>query len=182
LEHITTRRAKEFVERCGPNVAATITPQHLLFNRNALFEGGLRPHFYCLPILKKESDRRALSDAIRSGSPKFFAGTDSAPHWDMAKHSCCGSAGCFTMPIAVAMYAQAFDQLNCLDKLRAFLCENGAKFYGLETNAARGRDADGLTLTRQRVPVPLEMNFGDGKVRPLLGGSEVQWDVAQRGV
>eukprot|EP00941_MAST-03F_sp_MAST-3F-sp1_P006222 g6222.t1 len=170
FEHVTTKRLIEFVENCGPNVAATITPQHLLFNRNALFDKGLKPHFYCLPILKKESDREALCAAIKSGSPKYFAGTDSAPHWMANKECGCASAGCFTAPIAVAMYAQAFDENNCMENLNDFLSTNGSKFYGLEKNQGKG-----LRLTKKKIKVPQHFGFGDGKVKPLM--DEVDWQV-----
>ncbi len=135
FEHITTKEAAEFVKASPPRIAATITPQHLLLNRNAIFDGGLRPHHYCLPVLKREADRAALVDAATSGDPSFFLGTDSAPHERIAKEAACGCAGIFSAPIAIEAYAEAFDRANAIDRLEAFASYHGADYYGLPRNS-----------------------------------------------
>lgn len=169
FEHITTARAAAFVSESGPNIGATITPQHLLANRNALFAGGLRPHNYCLPILKTEPDRAALVAAAASGNPKFFLGTDSAPHARHAKESACGCAGIFSAPHALELYAEVFDQAGALDQLEAFASINGARFYNLPLNTG--------TVTLQRKPwtVPESLPFGDETIVPWRAGSTLNW-------
>ncbi len=171
LEHITTRQSVDFVLAAGANVAATITPQHLLFNRNALFKGGLRPHFYCLPVLKREEHRRALIGAATSGNPKFFLGTDSAPHTRNAKESCCGSAGCFSGLHALELYAQAFEQVDALGRLEAFASFFGPDFYRLPRNVG--------TVTLQKKPwrVPEEVPFTESGLVPLCAGEELAWQL-----
>ena len=170
-EHITTRVAASFVEKAGPNVAATITAHHLLHNRSDIFKGGVRPHLYCLPILKREEDRQALLAAATSGSPKFFAGTDSAPHARERKESACGCAGVFTAHAAVSFYAEAFEEAGKLDKLEAFTSLNGAAFYSLPPNAEK------ITLKREKVAVPEKFQFGDSVVIPLRAGEDAEWRV-----
>ena len=169
LEHITTRDAADFVRAAGDRVAATITPQHLLYSRNALFAGGLRPHFYCMPILKRESHRLALVAAATSGSPKFFLGTDSAPHEKHRKESSCCGAGCYTAHAALELYAEAFEDAGALDRLEAFASFHGADFYGLSRNAGR------VTLKRVPWTVPETYPFGDGLLVPLRAGEAVRW-------
>lgn len=171
LEHITTKEAAEFVASAPANVAATITPQHLLYNRNIIFEKGLKPHFYCLPILKAEKHRLALVRAIQSGSKKFFLGTDSAPHWDVDKECACCAAGCFTQPVALSLYAEAFEHAGVLHHLEAFASHNGPDFYGLPRNSGR------VTLVKKEQIVPDSFGFGDGKVKPLRAGQKVFWTV-----
>jgi dihydroorotase len=169
LEHITTKEAVAFVFSHGPNVAATITAHHLMFNRNAIFDGGLRPHMYCLPVLKHENDRQALLGAIRSGSSKFFMGTDSAPHTRHAKESSCGCAGVYTAHAALEFYAMVFEEAECLDKLEAFTSHHGADFYGLPRNTRRVR------LSKTTWNVPDAYPFGESEVIPLLAGEAVPW-------
>jgi dihydroorotase len=169
LEHITTRDAADFVRAAGDRVAATITPQHLLYSRNALFTGGLRPHFYCMPILKRESHRLALVAAATSGSPKFFLGTDSAPHEKHRKESSCCGAGCYTAHAALELYAEVFEDAGALDRLEAFASFYGADFYGLSRNAGR------VTLTRVPWTVPETYPFGNGLLVPLRAGETVRW-------
>lgn len=171
VEHLTTREAVDFVRAAGPNVAATITPQHLLWSRNALFAGGLRPHFYCLPILKREVHRQALVAAATSGSPKFFLGTDSAPHARHAKEAACCGAGCFSAPLALELYAEAFEAAGALDRLEAFASEFGARFYGLPLNE------DTVTLQREAWTAPPYYPFGDETVVPLRAGEMLRWRV-----
>jgi dihydroorotase len=171
LEHITTAEAAAFVAAAPERVAATITPQHLLYSRNALFAGGIRPHLYCLPVLKRETHRRALVAAAASGSPKFFLGTDSAPHARHTKENQCGCAGCYTAPIALPLYAEAFDAAGALDRLEAFASHYGADFYGLP------RNADRVTLTRERWTVPDAYPFGEHALVPLRAGEVVGWRV-----
>ena len=171
LEHITTKESVDFVTAAGPNVAATITPQHLLYSRNALFAGGLRPHLYCLPILKREMHRQALVQAATSGNPKFFLGTDSAPHARDAKEDACGCAGCYSAPLALPLYAEAFEDAGALDRLEGFASRNGAAFYGLPANA------DHVTLVREAWTVPDELPFGDGTIVPLRAGQQVRWRI-----
>jgi dihydroorotase len=171
LEHITTQTAVRFVCSAGPAVAATITPHHLLYNRNALFAGGLRPHYYCLPVLKRERDRQALIEAAASGDPKFFLGTDSAPHPKGAKESACGCAGIFSAHAAIELYAEAFEARHALDKLEAFASRNGAVFYGLQTNS------ETITLVQEDWQVPAEYPLGDNTVVPLRAGQIVHWQL-----
>ncbi len=171
-EHITTADAARFVLDCGANVAATITPQHLLLNRNDLLVGGVRPHNYCLPVLKRNTHQRALQDVIVSGSRKFFLGSDSAPHEKSRKENSCGCAGCYSAWSALELYAQAFDDLGVLDKLEAFASENGADFYGLPRNEGS------VTLIRNRWTVPEEIILPNGRpIVPFWGGQEVMWQL-----
>jgi dihydroorotase len=170
MEHITTRDAAEFVAAAGENVAATITAHHLLYNRNALFTGGLRPHYYCLPVLKRETHRAALVRAATSGSKKFFLGTDSASHARGAKEAACGCAGCFTAFAALELYAEAFELAGALDKLEAFASFNGPDFYRLPRNAGK------VTLERQAWTVPESFAYADGDTLvPLRAGESLRW-------
>ena len=171
LEHITTEEAAGFVAAAGPNVAATITPQHLLINRNALFAGGLRPHAYCLPVLKRERHRLAVRAAAVSGSPKFFAGTDSAPHGIGAKESGCGCAGIFNAPFALESYATVFDQEDALDRLEGFVSEHGANFYRLPLNPGT------VTLERGETRVPERIGEGATELVPFHAGETLGWRV-----
>ncbi len=172
LEHITTREAVSFVEQAGDNLAATIPPQHLLFSRNAIFKGGVRPHYYCLPILKREDHRVALVRAATSGNPKFFLGTDSAPHTRNAKESCCGAAGCYSALHALELYAEAFDQAGSLEKLEAFASFHGPDFYRLPRNSGT------VTLRRQNWTVPEEVPFTESGLVPLKAGETMSWRMA----
>jgi dihydroorotase len=172
LEHITTREAVEFVESAPPQVAATITVHHLLYNRNAMFTGGLRPHMYCLPVLKRERHRAALLQAATSGNPKFFLGTDSAPHPRPAKESACGCAGIYTAHAALELYAEVFEAMGALDRLQAFASFHGADFYGLP------RNQDTITLVREPWTVPTELPFGETTLVPLRAGETVAWRLA----
>ena len=169
LEHITTREAAQYVEVTGPNVAATITAHHLLLNRNALFLGGIRPHHYCLPVLKRESHREALVEAATSGNPKFFLGTDSAPHARGAKEAACGCAGIYTAHAAIELYAAAFEEAGALGKLEGFASVFGAQFYGLPLNQ------DSITLERSEWRVAERIAFGGGELVPLRAGETVPW-------
>lgn len=169
LEHITTREAVQFVEVTGENVGATITAHHLLMNRNALFLGGIRPHHYCLPVLKRETHREALVEAAISGNPKFFLGTDSAPHARRAKEAACGCAGIYTAHAAIELYAAAFEEAEALDKLEGFASKFGAQFYGLPLNR------DTLTLVREEWTVPDELSFGGDALVPLRAGETIAW-------
>ncbi len=171
LEHITTAHAVEFVLAAPDNVAATITAHHLLLNRNALFQGGIRPHHYCLPVLKREEHRLALLEAAISGNPKFFLGTDSAPHARHTKENECGCAGIYTAHAAIELYAEAFDAAGALDKLEAFASFRGADFYGLPRNEER------LTLARRDSAVPKELPYGPDTLVPLRAGGTVAWSV-----
>jgi dihydroorotase len=173
VEHITTREAAQFVADAGPNVAATITPQHLLYSRNALFAGALRPHLYCLPILKRETHRAALVAAATSGNRKFFLGTDSAPHARHTKESGCGCAGCYSAPIALPLYAEAFEDAEALDRLEGFASWFGADFYRLPRNVEQ------VTLVREPDAVPSELQFGEHTIVPLRAGESVRWRVAE---
>jgi dihydroorotase len=173
LEHITTQQAIEFVEGAGPNVAATITAHHLLLNRNAMFAGGIRPHAYCLPVLKREEHRRALVAAATGGNPKFFLGTDSAPHARRAKESACGCAGIYTAHAALELYAEVFEQAGALDGLEAFASFHGPDFYGLP------RNRDTVTLVKQAWPVPPEIDLGGDALVPLRAGGTIGWKLAQ---
>ena len=172
LEHITTREAVQFVEVTGPNVAATITAHHLLLNRNALFLGGIRPHHYCLPVLKRESHREALVAAATSGNPKFFLGTDSAPHARGTKEAACGCAGIHTAHAALELYAVAFEEAGALDRLADFASRHGAQFYGLAPNAGT------VTLERREWTVPESLRFGAETLVPLRAGEILPWKLA----
>jgi dihydroorotase len=172
LEHITTRDAVQYVEVTGPNVAATITPHHLLLNRNALFLGGIRPHHYCLPVLKREEHREALVEAAISGNPKFFLGTDSAPHSRETKEAACGCAGVYSAHAAIELYAAAFEEAAALDKLEGFASRFGAEFYGLPLNK------DTITLVREEWTVPKTLAFGKEKLVPLRAGETIPWKLA----
>lgn len=172
FEHITTREAAQYVGAAGPQTAATITAHHLLFNRNAIFLGGIRPHFYCLPVLKREEHRRALVAAAVSGSPKFFLGTDSAPHPAHLKEHASGCAGCYTALSALELYAEAFEAAGALDKLEAFASFNGPAFYGLPRN--RGT----VTLRREPWVLPEAVPFGEAQLKPLRGGETLNWRLA----
>jgi dihydroorotase len=169
LEHITTAEAADFVRDAGPNVAATITPQHLILNRNALFAGGLRPHAYCLPVVKRERHRQAVRAAATSGSPKFFLGTDSAPHARHAKESACGCAGIFNAPHALEAYASVFEEEGSLDRLEGFASEHGARFYGLPLNEGT------VTLERLEEQVPERLGAGEIELVPFLAGQRLRW-------
>ncbi len=172
LEHITTAEAAAFVTEADHPIAATITPQHLMINRNALFDGGLRPHAYCLPVLKRETHRLAVRKAAVSGSPRFFLGTDSAPHVVGAKESGCGCAGIFNAPFALEAYLQVFDEEGALAHFEGFASEHGARFYGLPLN-------DGtVTLVREDVVVPDRIGEGDASVVPFLAGTTLGWRFA----
>ncbi|MEM8807471.1 MAG: dihydroorotase, partial [Cyanobacteria bacterium P01_G01_bin.38] len=170
LEHITTADAVEFV-LATHNIAATITPQHLLFNRNRLFKGGISPHFYCLPILKREHHRQALLQAATSGNPKFFLGTDSAPHTRNSKESACGCAGCFSALHAMALYADVFERANALEKLEAFASFYGPDFYQLPRNTEQ------ITLTKTTWRIPDEVPFMESGLVPLWAGHELTWQM-----
>jgi len=170
LEHVTTADAVDFVIATH-NVAATITPQHLLFSRNILFQGGLRPHYYCLPILKRETHRQALLKAATSGDPKFFLGTDSAPHPRDGKESACGCAGCFSALHAIELYAEAFESVDALDKLEAFASFYGPDFYRLP------RNPESITLTKTTWRIPDEVPFDKSGLVPLRAGEEMTWQM-----
>ena len=172
FEHITTHDAAQYVGSADDHTAATITAHHLLYNRNAIFTGGLRPHWYCLPVLKRERHRRALVAAATSGSPKFFLGTDSAPHAVALKEASVCGAGCFTAPAALELYAEAFDAAGALDKLEGFASFHGADFYGLPRN--RGT----VTLKREAWTLPETLPFGDATLKPLRGGEALTWRLA----
>ena len=169
FEHITTQQAAEYVAGAAANVAATITAHHLLMNRNALFTGGIRPHHYCLPVLKRERHREALLKAATSGSDKFFLGTDSAPHARHTKENACGCAGMYTANAAIELYAEAFEAAGALDKLEAFASFNGPAFYGLP------RNSDTITLVKESWQVPAEIAYGNDTLVPLRAGEHVLW-------
>jgi len=169
LEHITTAQAAEFVGSAPAHVAATITAHHLLFNRNHMLAGGIRPHYYCLPILKRQTHQKELLAAATSGSPKFFLGTDSAPHAKNRKEAACGCAGSYTAPIALELYAEAFDSQGCIDKLEAFASFYGADFYGLP------RNTHSITLRREPWTVPEFFTFGDETLIPVKAGETLNW-------
>jgi len=173
LEHITTKDAVEFVTHANENVAATITAHHLLFNRNHMLVGGIRPHYFCLPILKRNIHQEALIEAATSGNEKFFLGTDSAPHAQQAKESACGCAGSYTAHAAIELYAEVFEQAGALDKLEAFASLNGPKFYQLPVNA------DKITLVKSSWQVPATLDFGPDKVVPIRANEEISWQVCQ---
>ncbi len=172
MEHITTREAAEFVTSAGPRVAATLTAHHLLLSRNALFAGGIRPHLYCLPVLKREAHRQALVKAAVSGNPRFFLGTDSAPHARHTKETDCGCAGIYTAHAGIEFYAEVFAAAGALDKLEGFASRHGAQFYGLPVN-------DGtLTLAEDPWTVPPDLAFGADRLVPLRAGAKVAWKLA----
>lgn len=169
FEHVTTSEAVAFVESAGANVAATITPQHLHINRNAMLVGGIRPHLYCLPVAKRESHRLALRRAATSGSAKFFLGTDSAPHHRHTKETACGCAGIFNAPFALESYLQVFDEEGALDRFEGFASEHGARFYGLPLNEGT------VTLERAAVEVPAEVPGGEAPIVPFHAGETLSW-------
>lgn len=176
MEHITTREAALYVASEAPvngklTLGATITAHHLLYNRNAIFTGGVRPHYYCLPVLKRETHRLALVEAATSGNPRFFLGTDSAPHAAHLKEHAVGCAGCYTAHAAMELYAAAFDSVGKMDKLEGFASHFGADFYGLP------RNTDTITLKREAWTTPESFLFGDAQLKPLAGGEELQWKV-----
>ena len=199
MEHITTKDAVDFVTSSPLTVAASITPQHILFNRNSLFVGGLRPHSYCLPILKREEHRAAVLEAATSGNPSFFLGTDSAPHERMAKESSCGCAGIFSSPVALPLYAHAFEMAGALENLEAFASFNGPDFYKLPRNTGKtvisclcslsshiskciyipiiNSHTGTITLRRQDWKVPETIPFGSGVVVPMWAGQECPWKI-----
>jgi len=172
MEHITTREAAQYVAQADANTAATITAHHLLYNRNAIFTGGIRPHYYCLPVLKRETHRLALVEAATSGSPKFFLGTDSAPHPAHLKEHATGCAGCYTAHAAMELYAQAFDAAGALGRLEGFASFHGADFYGLPRNTGT------LTLRRQAWTPPESYPFGEAQLKPLAAGEPLAWKAA----
>ena len=171
FEPITPREAAQYVAQADAYTAATITPQHLLYNRNALFVGGIRPHFYCLPILKRETHRQALLQAATSGNTRIFLGTDSAPHAAHLKENACGCAGCYSAPAPLALYAEAFESVGALDKLEGFASHHGADFYGLP------RNTETITLSRQPWTLPESYPFADADIKPLRAGETLQWQV-----
>jgi dihydroorotase len=172
VEHMTTREAVQYVRDAGRFTAGTITAHHLLYNRNAIFTGGIRPHYYCLPVLKREVHRQALVEAATSGSPKFFLGTDSAPHPAVLKEHALGCAGCYTALSAMELYAEAFDAAGALDKLEGFASFHGADFYGLPRNTGK------LTLVKESWQLPEKVPFGEAELKPLRGGETLAWRVA----
>ncbi|MEY3976085.1 MAG: hypothetical protein RLZZ33_1140 [Pseudomonadota bacterium] len=169
FEHITTAAAVDFVSRARAGVGATITPQHLLYNRNEMFRGGIRPHFYCLPILKTESDREALIAAATGDNPRFFLGTDSAPHARHTKENACGCAGMYSAHAALELYAEIFDSRGALSRFEAFASERGPDFYGLPRNETR------IEMRRVEWQVPAEYNFGSDVVVPMRAGEKLRW-------
>ena len=173
LEHITTKDGIDFVVASGANVAGTLTAHHLLLNRNAIFAGGIRPHNYCLPVLKRETHRRALVAAAISGNPKFFLGTDSAPHGQSTKEAACGCAGCYTAHAGIELYAEVFEAAGALDKLEAFASFWGPDWYGLP------RNAETITLRREAMAVPASLDYTDSdRLVPLRAGETVAWQLA----
>ena len=171
FEHITTKEAAQYVQAADAHTAATITAHHLLYNRNAIFQGGIRPHYYCLPVLKREEHRRALVNAATSGSTKFFLGTDSAPHAVHLKEHASGCAGCYTALSALELYAEAFDAAGALDRLEAFASFHGPAFYGLPRNTGT------VTLKRQPWTLPESVPFGEAELKPLRGGETLAWQL-----
>ncbi|OED46706.1 dihydroorotase [Endozoicomonas sp. (ex Bugula neritina AB1)] len=169
MEHITTKDAVDFVNAGNENLAATITAHHLLYNRNHMLVGGIKPHYYCLPILKRNIHQQALLEAATGDSKKFFLGTDSAPHAIGAKESSCGCAGCYTAPAAIELYAEAFEMMNALNKLEAFASHNGPDFYGLP------RNSDTITLVKEAWIMPDDIPFGEHRVKPLRAGETIHW-------
>jgi len=175
FEHITTKEAAQYVAEAGPATAATLTAHHLLYNRNAIFTGGIRPHYYCLPVLKRETHRQALVQAATSGSPKFFLGTDSAPHPAQLKEHATGCAGCYTAHAAIEMYAEAFDNASALDKLEGFASFHGPDFYGLPRNQGT------ITLRREAWTPPESFAFGEAELKPLRAGEALPWKLINPG-
>ncbi|HET8807205.1 MAG TPA: dihydroorotase [Methylophaga sp.] len=171
FEHITTADAAQFVQASGPNLAATITPHHLLLNRNDLLVGGIRPHYFCLPVLKRNTHQQVLLQAATSGNPKFFLGTDSAPHPRPSKESSCGCAGIYSAHAAIELYAEAFEAMDALDKLEGFASFYGADFYGLPRNDSQ------ITLHKQSWQVPESLTFADGELVPLRAGESIHWQI-----
>lgn len=171
VEHVTTAEMAQFVESAGDNVAATITPQHLMYNRNSILAGGIRPHFYCLPVLKREKHREYLTKVVTSGNPRFFLGTDSAPHSKDKKESSCGCAGIFSAPIAIEIYADIFESLGILHKLEAFASHFGADFYGLP------RNSNTITLQKRPHIVATELPYQDQTIIPLCAGEDIHWQI-----
>jgi len=171
LEHISTKTAVEFIEASSKNVAATITAHHLLYNRNVIFKGGIKPHYYCLPILKRHKDQQALRKAATSGNPKFFLGTDSAPHAQDKKENHCGCAGIYTAHAALAFYAEVFEQEHALDKLESFASRFGPEFYDLPVNKNK------ITLIKKTVHIPNNLSFGKTVLIPLRAGETVDWQI-----
>jgi len=171
FEHVTTRDAVEFVKQASPNIAATITAHHLLLNRNAIFQGGIRPHYFCLPVLKRETHRQALVEAATGGNPKFFLGTDSAPHAQVNKENACGCAGIYTAHAAIELYATAFEQAGALEQLQAFASFHGADFYRLPRNDST------ITLIRREWVVPEQFEFAGEKLIPLYANTKLRWKV-----
>ncbi|XP_024988512.1 dihydroorotase, mitochondrial isoform X1 [Cynara cardunculus var. scolymus] len=170
MEHVTTMDAVRFVESCEEgSVAATVTPQHLLLNRNSLFQGGLQPHSYCLPVLKRETHRQAIVSAVTSGNRRFFLGTDSAPHERRRKESVCGCAGIFNAPVALSLYAKVFEEAGALDKLEAFTSFNGPDFYGLPRNTRK------MTLKKTTWKVPESYSYASGSIVPMSAGESLEW-------
>ena len=169
LEHVTTKEGAHYVASAGPLTAGTITAHHLLYNRNAIFAGGIRPHYYCLPVLKREEHRQALVAAATSGSGRFFLGTDSAPHAALLKEHASGCAGCYTAFCALELYAEAFDAAGALDRLEPFASLAGPAFYGLPPNAST------VTLKKVAWTVPASLPFGDAELKPLRGGETLAW-------
>ena len=173
FEHITTKDAAQFVSEATDNIAATITAHHLLYNRNAMLVGGIRPHYYCLPVLKRETHREALVKAATGGSKKFFLGTDSAPHAQHTKETACGCAGCYTAHAAIELYAEAFEQAGALDKLEGFASFYGADFYGLP------RNTQSITLRKEEWQVPATVGFGEHLLVPLRAGEILKWKLVE---
>ncbi|MFZ5524842.1 MAG: dihydroorotase [Pseudomonadota bacterium] len=173
FEHITTSDAAQFVAEASDNIAATITAHHLLYNRNAMLAGGIRPHYYCLPLLKRETHREALVIAATSGSKKFFLGTDSAPHAQHTKENACGCAGCYTAHAALELYAEVFEQAGSLDKLEGYASFFGADFYGLPRNTRK------ITLRKQQWQVPATVGFGEHRLVPLRAGEMMKWKLVE---
>ena len=173
FEHITTQDAAQFVASAPDHIAATITAHHLLYNRNAMLVGGIRPHYYCLPVLKRETHREALVQAATSGSEKFFLGTDSAPHAQHTKENACGCAGCYTSHAAIELYAEAFEATDALDKLEAFASFYGADYYGLP------RNTDTITLCKEEWQVPATVGFGEHQLVPLRAGEKMKWKLVE---
>ena len=172
LEHVTTKEGAQYVAGAGPQTAATITAHHLLYNRNAIFTGGIRPHYYCLPVLKREEHRRALVEAATSGSGRFFLGTDSAPHAAALKEHASGCAGCYTAFSALELYAEAFEAAGALDRLEQFASRAGPAFYGMATNKTT------VTLKKLAWTVPESLPFGEAELKPLRGGETLAWRLA----
>jgi dihydroorotase len=172
LEHITTRQAADFIRGAPAHVGATLTAHHLLYNRNAMFKGGIRPHYFCLPVLKRESHRQALVEAAISGHPKFFLGTDSAPHAQPAKEAACGCAGIYTAHAALELYAEVFDEAGALNRLEAFASFHGPDFYGLP------RNTQSITLRRESGVVPASLRLGNEALVPLRAGEAIGWTLA----